>query len=250
MWDTEPAPAGGPLAGLRRWLLPLLGLAAAGAFLVNRQRAAAPAAAPVAAVQQQRKAAAAASKAAAAAVVATAAAKPAAAIPAAAAPEVTVRASKGKAASAYANAVVAKGAPLTAEAAARQVQRLQAAKSEAMGAEHRAGALGGVMRGKLLRQWRAQVQRARDAGSHYVYQVRSVKVERVGPWLPPSWMARGLTKGAEVTYTESDTVTVRSSKAGGARGESFDRTLRRTLKMQKARWPGSEWRVVDIVDAA
>ncbi len=231
MWDTEPAPAG-PLAALRRWLLPLVGLAAAGALLLNRERPAAAPQAGAAAVQQQRGAAAAPAKAAAAAQEAPRPAVLAKAVAAfTAAPEA---------------AVVARGAPLTAAAAAREVRRLQAAKAEAMGPEHRASALGRVMRGRLLRQWRAQAERARAAGSHYVYQFRGARVERVAPWTPAGWMRAG----AEVVFTESDSVSVRPDNGAGARSGSVDRTLRRTMRMQKARFvPGAEWKVVDIVDA-
>lgn len=97
--------------------------------------------------------------------------------------------------------------------------------------------------------------------SHYVYRLRSTRIERVGPWLPPSWLSRALSRGAEVSYTESDAVSVRPDAGNGGGnaaqqraprgGDGVERTLRRTLRLRQARWlPGAEWRVVDIVDAA
>ncbi|KIY93719.1 hypothetical protein MNEG_14245, partial [Monoraphidium neglectum] len=85
--------------------------------------------------------------------------------------------------------------------------------------------------------------------------VRSTRIDRVGPWLPSSWLARALHTGAEVSFTESDAVAVRPDAGpgagGAARGDGVERTLARTLRLRRARWlPGAEWRVVDIVDAA
>ena len=85
-----------------------------------------------------------------------------------------------------------------------------------------------------------------------------MRVDRVGPWLPSSWLARCLSRGAEVVFTESDAVAVRpdaggapAKARGGGGGDGVERTLRRTLRMQRARWlPGAGWRVVDILDAA
>ena len=106
----------------------------------------------------------------------------------------------------------------------------------------------------------------RGDGSHYIYTVRSLRIERVGAWLPQGWLARALSAGAEVVFTESDTVTVRPDAAvasrrgaaggangGGANGaeKSVDRTLRRAMRLRRAKWlPGAEWRVVDVRDAA
>lgn len=97
----------------------------------------------------------------------------------------------------------------------------------------------------------------RGDGSHYIYTVRSLRIERVGAWLPQGWLARALSAGAEVVFTESDTVTVRpdaavASRRGAAGAEkSVDRTLRRAMRLRRAKWlPGAEWRVVDVRDAA
>ncbi|GBF87573.1 accumulation and replication of chloroplast-related protein [Raphidocelis subcapitata] len=252
MWDSEPGAAGGLASALRRWLAPLAGVALLGALLWGRvggERAAAsaPAGAQAAVTVQKQKASApaAATKAAAANAAADApSAKPAAAEPAA-------RARRGGGGAA---AAVAAGSPIGAEEAARVISRLQSAKAAAMGPEHRVGELRGVMRGRLLRHWRGQAERAREAGSHYVYSVRSTRLERAGPWLPRGWLARALSRGAELAYVESDTVTARRDPAAGraaGRGDSADRTLRRTVRLQKARWlPGAEWRAVDAADVA
>jgi hypothetical protein len=85
-----------------------------------------------------------------------------------------------------------------------------------------------------------------------VYSVRSARLERVGPWVPHGLLPRALSTGAEVVVAEADTVTVRPDAGGRAagRGDSVDRSLRRALRLQKAKWaPGAEWRVVDICDA-
>ena len=46
MWDSEPAPAGGPASTLRRWIAPLAGVALVGAMLWGRGREQAAATAP------------------------------------------------------------------------------------------------------------------------------------------------------------------------------------------------------------
>jgi hypothetical protein len=156
MWDSEPAPAGGPA----RWLPQVLGVAvlAVVAWRASADRVGAPPQAPPAAAQQ---AAARPAVAAAGAGVATSA-DSASGTATAKAREAAPLARGARVATG--SALVAAGAPLTAEEAAAVVARLQAAKAEAMGPEHRAEALKDVMAGRLLRQWRHQAERAREAG--------------------------------------------------------------------------------------